>query len=82
MGEDANVLEQVFEDDIVLGLLYEAIKSLRNGLRVVMEGDNLSLSLFVDARNHGNNLGFGLFFRHRIENYVIFMAQNANFLQK
>jgi hypothetical protein len=26
---------------------------------VVMESDNPSLSLFVDARNHGNNLGFG-----------------------
>ena len=62
MGEDANILEQTFEDNIVLRLLYETIKSLRNGLRVVVESNNLSLSLFVDARNHGNNLGFGLSF--------------------
>ena len=59
MGEDANVLEQTFEGNIGLCLLYEAIKGLRDGLRVVVESDNLFLPLFVDARNHGNNLGFG-----------------------
>ena len=82
MCEDADILEQGFEDDIVFGLLNEAVKSLSDGLRVVVESDNLSLSLSVDARNHGNNLGLWRLFRHRIENYVIFMAQNANFLQK
>lgn len=62
MGEDANILEQVFEDNIVLGLLHETIKSLRDGLRVVVESNNPFLSLFVDTRNHGNNLGFWLTF--------------------
>ena len=59
MGEDANILEQTFEDNIVLRLLDKFVKSVCNGLRMVMESDNLFLSLFVDARNHGNNLWFG-----------------------
>ena len=58
MGEDANVLEQTFEDNIVLRLLDEFVKSVGDGLRVVVESDNLFLPLFVDARNHGNNRGF------------------------
>ena len=59
MGEDANVLEQTLEDRVVPRLLDKFVKSVGNGLRVVVESDNLFLSLFVDARNHGNNLGFG-----------------------
>lgn len=59
MGENPDVLEQTFEWRVVLGLLDKSVKGLRNGLRVVVESDNLSLSLFVDARNHGNNLGLG-----------------------
>lgn len=62
MGEDANILEQTFEHKVVLRLLDKFVKSVGNGLRVVVESDNLFLSLFVDARNHGNNLGFGLSF--------------------
>lgn len=59
MGEDANVLEQTFEHRVVTCLLDKFVKSIGNGLRVVVESDNLFLSLFVDARNHGNNLGLG-----------------------
>lgn len=59
MGENSDVLEQTFEWRVVLGLLDKSVKGLCNGLRVVVESDNLSLSLFVDARNHGNNLWLG-----------------------
>ena len=58
MGEDANILEQTFEHKVVTCLLDKFVKSVGNGLRVVVESDNLLLPLFVDARNHGNNLGF------------------------
>lgn len=59
MGEDANVLEQTLQNRVVTCLLDKFVKSVGNGLRVVVESDNLFLSLFVDARNHGNNLGLG-----------------------
>lgn len=62
MGEDANILEQTFEHRVVPCLLDKFVKSVGDGLRVVVESNNLSLPLFVDARNHGNNLGFGCFF--------------------